>query len=143
MNTEYLHEDLSRESIEEKSTERGLGITFAVVFAIIGAVRLYLGLEWWGPMFGAAAVFLLLAYFWTAPLRPLNNIWHRFGLLLFRVVNPVIMAIIFYSSIFPVGLLLRIFQKDVLKLKLDRDAETYWEERVISEASPKNMKNQF
>lgn len=141
--SEHLHEDLSRRSREEKSSERGFGITFAVVFSVIGVVQLYRGHDWWVELFSAAAVFLFLAIFWIAPLRPFNNLWHRFGLLLFHIVNPVIMGIVFFSTVFPVGVLMRLFGKDRLKLKLDREAKTYWQNYTPSEVEPHSMKNQF
>ena len=143
MDSIHLHEDLSRQWAEEKSSERGLGVTFAVVFSIIGFARLYQGHDWWAVCLSVAAVFLFLAYFWVAPLRPLNNLWHRLGLLLFHVVNPVVMGIIFFSTIVPIGLLMRIFGKDQLKLKLDREAQTYWQKRTPSDTVSQNMKNQF
>jgi len=143
MKTISLHEDLSRQSAEKKSSERGLGVTFAVVFSIIGFARLYRGHDWWLPLFFVAAVFLFLAYFWVAPLRPLNNLWHRFGLLLFYIVNPIVMGIVFFLTVFPIGVLMRLFGKDPLNLKLDREAETYWQEKVSSESVSQNMKNQF
>ena len=143
MGSIHLHEDLSRQSAEERSSERGLGITFAVVFSIIGFARLYRGHDWWAACLSMAVLFLFLAYFWVAPLRPLNNLWHRFGLLLFHVVSPVVMGIIFFSTIFPIGLLMRIFGKDQLKLKFDREAQTYWQKRTPSAAVPQDMRNQF
>lgn len=139
----HLHEDLSRQSVEEISSERGLGVTFAVVFSIIGFARLYLGHDGWAICLSMAALFLFLAYFWAAPLRPLNKLWHRLGLLIFHIVNPVIMGIVFFSTIFPIGLLMRILGKDQLKLKFDREAQTYWQKRIPSAAVPEDMKNQF
>jgi hypothetical protein len=143
MDSNYLHEDLSRQSAEDKSSERGLGITFAVILFIIGIVRLYNAHDWWIACLSASAIFAFFAYFWVAPLRPLNNLWHRFGLLLFHIINPIVMAIIFYLTIFPIGVLMRLFGKDPLKLILDRKAETYWQVRIPSETTPDNMKNQF
>ena len=104
-----LHENISRKSKEEKSSERSLGITFAIVFSIIGIVRLYRGVEWGTIWLSGAIIFLGLAYSWRAPLRPLNNLWHRFGLVLFYVVNPIVMGIVFFATIFPIGLLMKLF----------------------------------
>jgi hypothetical protein len=143
MDSRHLHEDLSRHSADEKSSERGLGITFAVVFLLVGLGGLYSGHDWWIACLSIAAVFILLAYLWVAPLRPLNIIWHRFGLLLFHIVNPIVMGAVFFSTIFPIGVLMRFFGKDPLKLKLDHEASTYWQERAHSEATPQSMKNQF
>jgi hypothetical protein len=138
-----LHEDLSRQEQVEKSSERALGITFGVVCLVLGAILLYAGSRWWILSLALAVLFVLLAYFWVAPLRPLNSLWHRFGLLLFHVVNPLVMGVIFYSTIFPIGLLMRLFGKDPLRLKLDREAKSYWQMRVPSAGVPQNMRNQF
>lgn len=139
----HLHEDLSRQSAEEKSSERELGITFAAILSIIGFVRLYQGHDWWATCLSAAVIFLFLAFFWVAPLRPINRLWYRFGLLMFHMVNPIIMGIIFFVTIFPIGLLMRILGKDQLKLKFNRGAETYWEKRGPSTTASQGMKNQF
>ncbi|MFZ2301201.1 MAG: SxtJ family membrane protein [Gallionella sp.] len=143
MSSKNLHEDLSRQSVEEKSSERGFGVTFAVVFFIIGFAQLYQDHDWWATCFFVAVFFLFLAYFWVAPLRPLNKLWHRLGLLLSHLVTPIAMGIVFYLTIFPIGVLMRLFEKDPLKLKLDHEAPTYWQERAPSDATLQNMKNQF
>ncbi|MCF7965102.1 hypothetical protein V3O24_14355 [Methylobacter sp. Wu8] len=139
--------DCLRGKQEKKPSERGFGITFSAAFSAIGFVRLYQVRDfhdyWWMAWLSTAAVFLLLAYFWVAPLRPLNNLWYRIGLLLSHVVNPLIMGIVFLSTIFPIGLLMRLFKKDLLKLRLDREAQTYWQKRTPSAAKQQDMKNQF
>lgn len=143
MNPKNFYENIFRQTTEEKSSERGLGITFAFVLFVIGIARFYRGSEWGIAWFSGAAVFLFLAYFWITPLRPLNNLWNRLGLLLFHIVNPFVMGVVFFTTIFPVGALMRIFGKDPLRLKLDRDVQSYWQERTPSDAAQQNMKNQF
>ena len=143
MSQTHLHEDLSRKTQEEESTERALGITFGIVCLVLGTIQLCSGSRWWILSLVLAVIFVLLAYVWRAPLRPLNSLWHRFGLLLFHVMNPLVMGIIFYSTIFPIGLLIRLFGKDPLQLRLNREAKSYWQVRVPSAGVPQNMKNQF
>jgi hypothetical protein len=143
MNADTLHEDFLRNSDEPRSSERNLGITFAVVFALIGGIKLYdgkvSGLVW----IAFAALFLLLAFFWVAPLRPLNVAWHRFGMILFRIVNPVIMAIVFYLTVLPIGIIRRLVGSDPLRLALDPAAKSYWQERRPPGPSGDAMRNQF
>jgi hypothetical protein len=91
----------------------------------------------------AAAVFLILAVFWTAPLGRLNRIWMRFGLLLYRVINPVVMAFLFCSTVVPMGLVMRAFARDALRLKRDKDAASYWILREPPGPNPETMKHQF
>jgi hypothetical protein len=143
MISRHLHEDLSRHGDEVRSSERNLGITFAAVLALIGALKLYRGSSAGLYWVAAAVPFLLCAYVWTAPLRPLNAIWHRIGLMLFRVVSPIMMAAVFYSTVTPIGLLLRWLGKDPLRLKLDRQALSYWIEREPPGPAGQGMKNQY
>jgi hypothetical protein len=138
-----FHEDLTRHGEEPRAGERNLGVTFAVVLALIAALKFYRGdgaaLYW----LAAAAVFLACAYFWTAPLRPLNFVWHRLGLVLFAVVSPIVMGIVFCTTIVPIGLLMRFCGKDPLRLKFDRTARSYWIERNPPGAAGAQMKKQF
>jgi len=72
-------------------------------------------------------------------LNPLNFIWFKFGILLGRIVSPIIMGIIFFLVVTPTSILLKIFGKDVLKLKYN-NSKTYW----LDKNEPKSkMKNQF
>jgi hypothetical protein len=143
MASPHLHEDFARHTDEPRSSERNLGITFAVVLALLGALRLYRGNGSGVYWLAAAAAFLACAYLWTAPLRPLNIVWHRLGLLLFQVANPIVMAVVFFTTVAPIGLLMRFFGKDPLRLTIDRAARSYWIERDPPGPAGPQMKNQF
>jgi hypothetical protein len=143
MTSGHLHEDLARHSDEPRSSERNLGVTFAVVLALIGAVKLYRGSDAGLYWLAAAVPFLACAYLWTAPLRPLNAVWHRLGLLLFTVVSPIVMGAVFFVTVAPIGLLMRLFGKDPLRLTIDRAARSYWIERDPPGPAGPQMKNQF
>ncbi len=85
---------------------------------------------------------------WAAALRPpslalANRAWLRLGLLLHRVVNPLVMAILFYLAVMPIGLLLRVCGKDVLRLKLERTAESYWIVRTDERPISQSLRQQF
>ena len=73
-----------------------------------------------------AAMFLVAALLRPAILHPLNRLWLKFGLLLHRVVNPVIMALLFFGTVLPTGLVMRALGKDLLRLKRQPDADSYW-----------------
>jgi hypothetical protein len=143
MSIRNFHEDLARHGDEPRASERNLGVTFAVVLALIGAVRLYRGNDTGLYWLATAAAFLACAYFWTAPLRPLNVVWHRLGLMLFAVVSPIVMGVVFYTTVAPIGLLMRRFGKDPLRLKFDPGARSYWIERDPPGPAGAQMKNQF
>ena len=101
----------------------------------------------WGRLWpwtgGLAGLFLAAAWLRPAVLHPLNLIWLRFGLLLHAVVNPIVMALVFYGTVLPTGLIMRMMGKDLLRLKRQPDAESYWIVRQPPGPSPETMKDQF
>ena len=92
---------------------------------------------------GLAALFLAAAWLRPAILNPLNRIWLKFGLMLHSIVNPVVMALLFYGTVLPTGLVARAMGKDLLRLKRQPDAESYWIVRKPAGPSPETMKDQF
>lgn len=124
-------------------SERSFGIVFACVFALIGLVPWLFGhdLRLWALII--AAIFLATAYFAPRALTPLNRLWFKFGLLLHTIVNPVVMALIFYGAVLPTALAVRAFGKDLLRLKRDPSAKSYWIERDPPGPAPESMTRQF
>ena len=92
---------------------------------------------------GIAAAFAVVALARPGVLAPLNRLWTRFGLLLHKVVSPLIMGMLFYLTVTPIGLLMRAMGKDPLRLRPDPDAASYWIERDPPGPPPETMKNQF
>lgn len=138
-----LHEDLRREEKVEGSSNRGFGLVFAGVFTIVGIVKLWLGSLWCLPWFAAAAVILAIAFTQPALLAPFNRLWTRFGLLLFRIINPLIMLLIFVVCFVPMGVVMRQFGWDPMRRRLDPDASSYWIPRDPPGPPGESMKNQF
>ncbi len=138
-----MHEDLNRQHEIKSSSERSFGLVFAVVFAVIGLWPLIHGgsPRLWSLAVGA--LFLALALAWTAPLRPLNRLWLRIGLLLHAIVNPVVMGLLFFGTVLPIGLFLRLTGKDLLNLRRDPGARSYWIERTPPGPKPETMIHQF
>jgi Saxitoxin biosynthesis operon protein SxtJ len=93
----------------------------------------------------AAVGVLLLGFGLVAPARlaPLNRVWTALGLLLFEVVNPVVLGLIYLTTIVPIGLLMRATGRDPLHLKLDREAGSYWVVREPPGPAPPTMSRQF
>lgn len=137
------HEDYKRSHAIKASSDRSFGVVFFVVFLIVGSLPLLRGAEprWWA--LAVAAAFLVAALAAPAVLAPLNRLWTQLGLLLNRVMNPLIMAIIFYLVITPVALLVRLSGKDPLRLRLDPSARTYWLPRQPPGPDPQSMPKQF
>jgi hypothetical protein len=138
-----LHEDLAREDDVVGPSDRSFGLTIAAVCGVIGAVRLVLGhsyAEWW---LAAAAALLTLAFAWPTALAPLNRLWLRLGLVLYKVMNPLVMGLVFFTTVVPIGLALRAFGKDPLRLRREPAAASYWIRREPPGPDPDTMKRQF
>ena len=121
------------------SSNRSFGIVFFVVFLIIalfplindGNIRLW-------SLFVSLA-FLVLGLLNSKFLSPLNKIWFKFGLFLGKIISPMVMGLIFFFVVTPIGILMRILKKDLLNLKMNNN-KSYW----IEKSEPKSkMRNQF
>ncbi len=138
-----FHEDLGREDETQGSSDRSFGLVFAAVCALMAA------LGWWkgrphAPYWtGAAATFATVALARPSLLGPLNRAWTRLGLLLFHVVNPIVMFLLYVLAIVPVGLVMRILGKDPLRLRFEPVAASYWIPREPPGPAPETMKDQF
>jgi hypothetical protein len=138
-----MHETLEDHTEVRLGSERSFGVVFAVVFVIVGLLPL---LGSGGPRYwslGVAGIFLVIAFFIPKILAPLNRLWYRVGLVLHSIVNPIIMGLMFYGVITPTGLVMRLLGKDILRLKFDPRAESYWIDRESTDSVGKNLKNQF
>jgi len=126
-----------------RGSDRNFGIVFACVFAIIGLWPMLhgSGLRLWA--LAVAVACLAASMLRPQLLSPLNQLWFRFGLLLHHVVNPVLMVVIYYGAVVPTGLVLRASGKDVLRLKLDRSAASYWMVRDPPGPAVGSMEKQF
>ena len=138
-----IHEDFSRRGEIEAGSERTFGIVFFAVFAIMGLYPLLNGGEARIWALFIAGAFLLAALVAPRILRPLNRLWSRFGLLLHKVVSPVIMGLLFFVVVTPTALIMRLAGKDPLRLRFDPEARTYWIDRQPPGPEPKTMRNQF
>ena len=121
------------------SSNKSFGIVFFIVFLIIalypmikdGDIRL------WSLII--SLIFLILGLINSIILTPLNRLWFKFGIFLGKIVSPIILGIIFFLVVTPTGVLLRLFGRDVINLKYNKN-NSYW----IKKTGPKSkMKDQF
>src|SRR5262249_48228698 len=140
---EMKHEDSNRQEHIKPSSDRSFGLVIATFFLIITFWPLIHAepVRWWA--LAVAAVFAVAALAWTAVLAPLNKLWTKLGMLLYRIVNPVVMALLFYVTVTPIALLMRLLGKDPLRLRRDPDAASYWIDRTPPGPAPQSMTNQF
>jgi hypothetical protein len=118
------------------------GITMDALADIAGRASEWL--RFWALWVSAA--FLLPAWIRPEVLHPLNRIWYRIGLLLGRVVSPIVLGAVFLATVVPTGLILRAFGKDLLRLRRDPRAVTYWIDRPRhdgKDASRHSMRNPY
>ena len=136
-------ENLKREVPVEMSSDRTFGLVFSALFGIVALLPTLHGeaARLWSLM--SAAVFLALAMVAPKYLRPLNRLWMRFGLLLHHIVSPIALAVVFYVTVVPIGLWMRLVGKDPLKRSYDEGATTYWVLRNPPGPDAKSMNEQF
>jgi hypothetical protein len=138
-----LHEDLTRKTGAEASSDRGFGVVFTVFFLVVALWPLRHG----GPVrlwaLAASAVMLALALLRPSVLRVPNRWWMKLAELLARITNPLVTGILFYAAFTPMGLIVRWMGKDPLRLRYDRSATTYWIERTPPGPPAASMSNQF
>lgn len=146
------HEDLRREHEIQISSERSFGVVMGVAFSVLGALRWYRrheeagydikhATEWW--FFAVGGLFLILGFVAPSVLAPLNKLWAKLGLLLGKIVAPIVMGLLLYLVVTPVGLLVRLFGGDPLRLKFDSKASSYWIKRDPPGPAPESMSDQF
>ena len=122
-----------------RSSNKNFGIVFFLVFLIIS---LYPLINSENPRIWSliiSIIFLVLGLSNSKVLTPLNIAWFKFGILLGKIISPVIMGAIFFFVVTSIGLLMRIFRKDLLNLKFSKK-KTYW---LDKENVNSKMKNQF
>ena len=120
-------------------SNKNFGITFSIFFLLI---KIYIFINYeklnlW--LLSASAIFFILGITNSNLLLPVNKIWFKIGIFLGKIISPLVMGIIFFLVITPIGIILRIFRKDVLKLKFSSD-KSYW---IDKDSLKSTMKNQF
>ena len=121
-------------------SNRNFGLVFFFVFLVIslwplmhdGSIRI------WSIII--AIIFLILGLTNSNLLTPLNKLWFKFGIALGAVIAPIVMSIIFFLAITPIGLLMKILGKDLLNKKINKKKNTYWIKRDVPVGT---MKRQF
>jgi hypothetical protein len=141
--SQSIHEVFTRSEEVVAGSDRSFGLVMAAVLAAVTSLNAWHSGRLWPWTGGLAALLLAAALLRPSVLHPLNLIWLKFGLLLHRVVNPVVMALIFYGTVLPTGLVMRMLGKDLLRLKRQPNTDSYWIVRKPPGPSPETMRDQF
>ena len=124
----------------EISSEKSFGVIFSTVFLIVSLYPLINseGLRIWALV--VSTIFFLLAFVAPQVLVLPNKLWFKFGLLLGSIIAPIVMAMVYFITVLPTGIIMRLLGKDLLKQKLDNNAKSYWIKRSEPMGS---MRNQY
>ena len=137
-----IHEDYRREIHGGGPSDRNFGGVFAAAFLLFGLwpLRHSRPVRLWCLVLSGTLFVVTLA--WPTLLHGPNRIWTRCGILLGRVVNPIVTGLLFYLVFTPTAVVLRWMGKDLLRLARDQNAKTYWIQRNAAE-DLSDMRNQF
>ena len=122
------------------SSNRNFGLVF---FFISLAVSIWPLTHNESPRIWSAIIslaFLILVLTRSKLLTPLNRLWAKFGIILGSIIAPIVMGVVFFLVITPIGLVMKIIGKDLLSIKYDKKKETYWVKR---DKPTSTMKQQF
>lgn len=139
-----FYESYQRPERVKGPSERAFGLTVGGILAAIGVVAWFAGKSAIAAyvLWGVGGSLVLAAFAWPPILKPLNRVWLKLGLIGFRVINPVVLALIFFLTIVPIGLLMRLLGKRPLSLRYERGAASYWIKRGPG-STHDSMKHQF
>ena len=121
------------------SSNKSFGVVFFIVFFLFGIWPALKGndVRYWSILL--SLIFLILGLLNSKLLSPLNRLWFKFGIILGNFIAPIIMGLVFFLVVTPIGLIMKLLGKDLINLKKNKD-KTYWIEKKEIKTS---MKNQF
>ena len=118
-NKEYFKEN-------KISSERGFGIVFSIFFTIL-FLYFYLKYNYFNIYFFSLSIILLfISIFFAHYLRIPNILWHKFGILISKVMNPVVVTLIYLIGIIPIGIIMKLLKKDLIQKKINKNLHSYW-----------------
>ena len=131
------------EEVIEGPSDRKFAYVFAAFCALVGGTGLYAHSPHWPWWITAAVLFAATGWLRPSLIAPLNRLWMKLGLVLYTIVSPVVLALVFFLCITPIGFIMRLCGKDPLRLRFDPAAETYWIRRDPPGPPSKSFKNQY
>jgi len=137
------HESLDDDDPVAGSSDRAFGLLFGALAGVLALLALWKGR---GSAYGwaiVAALFFAAALFAPALLGPLNRTWQRFALLLSKLTTPIVMGLLFFLVLTPLGIAMRLAGKDPLRLRFAPDSRSYWLSRQDEDGRPTAMTRQF
>ena len=138
-----IDRELARQEAVTGPSDRSFGLTFAAIFALVAAFPLLYANapRWWA--LAVAATLLVVSFTRPMLLAPLNRWWLKFGLLLHKIMNPLILGLMFFLIVTPMGLLMGLFRRHPVRARPDPAAASYWVVRTPPGPEPVSMRRQF
>ena len=121
-------------------TERNFGVVFSIFFTCLGLYPILFSEKIYIFFCILGLVFFILSIFYSKIFFYPNKIWFKFGILLGNIVSPLVMIVIYYFTVTPTGIIMKILGKDLLREKIKKTNKTYWIKKMKINNS---MKNQF
>ena len=130
-----------KENVKIKiSSEKSFGIIFSIFFFVLSIYPLFIQKNFNYIFFIISIILILASFFYSSVLKYPNFLWFKFGELIGKVISPLVMLSIYLIIFFPIGLLYKLLNKDLLGLKIDKNKNSYWSDKKYFKSS---MRNQF
>ena len=126
-----------------KKELREFGLTIGIILAILGAVALWRGKGSYPYLLGTGALFIILGLTLCGILKPLQKAWMSLSVILSFFVSRIILFILFYAVLTPLGLITRLFGKDILDQRIEKARASYWHDRSPEAKDRKSYENQY
>jgi hypothetical protein len=139
-----LMQKLTSSKNEKMGSNRSFGLVFSTVFTLLALLFFYNDSYDYGvALLGGALLLLVISLTFPQALKIPNLVWFKFGQIIHTIMNPIILGLIFFLTVTPTAIIMRMLGKDLLRLKLDPQAKSYWIHRIPSGPEPQSMKRQF
>ena len=126
--------------IKKKNSNKSFGVIFFIFFLILSFYFYNLKSKFFLYLISISFIFLILGLLNSSLLSPLKKIWIKFGELLGKFISPIVMFLIYFFIVFPTNLILKILNKDILDLTIQKKKNSYWKKKEKTRSS---MDNQF
>lgn len=124
-------------------SNRSFGLVFITFFSILSSWQFWRGTPWGWVWLIAALLVLAVTLFAPDGLTQFNRAWMRFGLLLHKLVSPIVLGVLYFGVVTPTGLIMRLLGHDPLRRRYDPDARSYWLDRQPPGPPPSSLDRQF
>ncbi len=122
------------------SSEKNFGFVFSGFFLIVSIFQLYNNNEFYVFTLAISFAFVILSLFFPNSLSIPNKLWSKLGIVLAKIVSPIIMGFVFFVTVTPTGIIFKLLKKDLLNQKKINTKKTSW---IIRKKTLSSVKNQF